>query len=232
MNRTAPACTHLCQTVCKDFEACWVIFAIYIGCLITSAAIIGITYVCAHLRYSLMCSDITDDAGLGPRPPNDDVGLGFSTSRGPPNDDLAGGAGGGVRYPVPKPRLDGNDLGADNIDMAHAADMFVGGIKDDKITNIIDHTRVLFSTYGYAGTGISILKMTAELYLTPRKASMKQIVGRILRRGSDPAIPRIIVDIVDKKTSLRYQLGARRVAREHYGFKETDIMIKYTEIPL
>lgn len=108
--------------------------------------------------------------------------------------------------------------------------MFTGGLSAEEIGGVTGRCRVLFSTYGYAGTGISIEKMTAILFLTPRKANMKQILARILRRGSDILIPRICVDIVDRKTVLKYQLGQRAVSYEFYGFVTENIEIKYSDI--
>ena len=97
------------------------------------------------------------------------------------------------------------------------ANLFVGGTVD--IENIIKNSRILFTTYGYAGTGISILKMSAILFLTPRKSNMKQILARILRRGSDTVIPRVVIDMVDCKTALAKQYMYRSVAYDFYGFK-------------
>jgi predicted SAM-dependent methyltransferase len=96
--------------------------------------------------------------------------------------------------------------------------MFTGGIGVADMTNMISTSRILFTTYGYGGQGVSILKMTAILLLTPRKSGMKQIFARILRRGSDITIPRIIIDIQDVKTGLRNQLNHRKVAYDYYGF--------------
>lgn len=109
-------------------------------------------------------------------------------------------------------------------------EMFTGGLRDEKIVDITNSARVLFSTYSYAGTGISIQKMSAILFLTPRKANMKQILARILRRGSDITIPRIVVDIVDKKTVLKYQVMTRKMAYEHYGFECAESQVKYTDV--
>jgi len=106
-------------------------------------------------------------------------------------------------------------------------EMFTGGLKDEKITDIVNNGRVLFTTYGFAGSGLSILKMTAELLLTPRRANMKQIFTRIRRRGSDLTIPRIVVDIVDVRTALKYQVSARKLAFEFYGFTQTQTKITY-----
>ncbi len=123
-----------------------------------------------------------------------------------------------------------NDI-ADDIELPEdGTEMFTGGMKDDKVSEIILKGRVLFSSYGYASTGISILKMSAIMFLTPRKSTMKQTIARILRRGSDTTIPRIVVDIVDTKTALRYQVGERKLAYYFYGFKLEETKIKFTDI--
>jgi superfamily II DNA or RNA helicase len=109
-------------------------------------------------------------------------------------------------------------------------EMFTGGLKDDQVTRIASEGRVLCSTYGYAGTGVSIPKMSCIMFLTPRKAQMKQILARILRRGSDMSIPRHVIDIIDTKTCLRYQVGARMIAYDHYGFETEKVKVKYTDI--
>ncbi len=113
-----------------------------------------------------------------------------------------------------------------NTDLGEGLEMFTGGLKDEKINEIILKGRVLFATFGFAATGTSILKMSAMIFLTPRKANMKQCVARILRRGSNIEIPRIVVDVVDNKTALRYQVGKRMLAYDFYGFKRENIKIK------
>lgn len=121
---------------------------------------------------------------------------------------------------------------ADDIGFEEGLEMFTGGLKDAKITDITQNARVLFSTFSYASTGISILKMTAILFITPRKANMKQTIARVLRRGSDISIPRIVVDFVDNKTALRYQVGARKQAYEFYQFKIEEVKVKYDNVPI
>ncbi len=114
-----------------------------------------------------------------------------------------------------------SDDNKDNSKPVHKhLEMFTGGLSEQKIQEVTKNARVLFSTYGYAGTGISILKMSAILFLTPRKANMKQILARILRRGSDQSIPRVVVDIVDARTALVRQYSVRSEAYEFYGFKK------------
>lgn len=108
--------------------------------------------------------------------------------------------------------------------------LFIGGIKEDEINKMKTNARVLLSTYGYAGTGVSINKMSAIIFITPRKAGMKQILARILRKGSDESIPRIVIDIVDKNTALCHQLKERIVAYEFYKFSQTSKTVLWKDI--
>lgn len=109
-------------------------------------------------------------------------------------------------------------FGEDNV-VAPEIGKFVGGIKEAQIVNMKDNARIFLTTYGYSGTGVSIDKMTAILFLTPRRANMKQILARILRRGGDQSIVRRVIDIVDNKTGIKYQLGSRMLAYEYYGME-------------
>ncbi len=108
--------------------------------------------------------------------------------------------------------------------------MFTGGLNNEQITDAVTHGRILFSTYGYAGTGVSVTRATAMMFFTPRRANMKQIIARILRRGSDTSIPRIVIDIVDEKTALRCQVGDRKLAYEFYGFATHEYKVRYTTL--
>lgn len=92
----------------------------------------------------------------------------------------------------------------------------IGGISA-KETERLNSARIILATYACAGTGVSIQHMTASVFITPRKAAMNQIIPRILRRGSDQSIPRVIVDVVDMKTALRGQLSVRKKSYEKYG---------------
>lgn len=109
-----------------------------------------------------------------------------------------------------------NDVPAVNGDQA-VIGRFVGGIKDRAISGMRDNARIFLTTYGYSGTGVSIDKMTAIIFLTPRRANMKQILARILRRGGDMTVTRRVIDYVDNKTSIKYQLGDRLNAYRYYG---------------
>lgn len=117
-----------------------------------------------------------------------------------------------------------DSFGADAI-VAPEIGKFTGGIKEAQITNMRDNARIFLTTYGYSGTGVSIDKMTAIIFLTPRRANMKQILARILRRGGDQSVVRRVIDIVDNKTGVKYQLGSRMCAYEYYGMElETKIV--------
>ena len=102
--------------------------------------------------------------------------------------------------------------------------IFYSGIDDDDRALAVacnaqlgQSARVLIATYGYSGTGVSIVRMTAIILASPRYSTMKQIVGRILRRGSDTTREREVVDIVDSRTCLARQFTKRCAAYNYYG---------------
>ena len=69
---------------------------------------------------------------------------------------------------------------------------------------------IVLTTYGFSRRGISLPDMTCIVAATPRRNGIRQILGRVLRRGSDESIVRQIVDIVDVRTGLRSQVSDRR----------------------
>lgn len=95
--------------------------------------------------------------------------------------------------------------------------MFTGGITETQNSHIRQNSRILLTTYGYASKGISMAKMTSLVFLTSRKAKMKQIVARILRRSGDKRIRRRIVDIIDMSTGLKKQFNHRLEAYKYYN---------------
>ena len=102
-------------------------------------------------------------------------------------------------------------------EFSHNFGEFIGGIKDKTVESLKQNARVLLTTYAYSGTGVSIDKMTAMVFATPRRSNMKQILARILRRGGNKRIRRKVIDIVDDKTPIKYQYGSRLIAYEFYG---------------
>lgn len=93
--------------------------------------------------------------------------------------------------------------------------IFRGGIHKSEIERAknlskINKSHIVLTTYGYSRRGISLTDMTSIIMTTPRRNGLKQIIGRILRRGSDESIIRNIVDIVDIRCNLRNQYFDRK----------------------
>jgi superfamily II DNA or RNA helicase len=105
---------------------------------------------------------------------------------------------------------------------------FVGGTPAADISRIKDNARIVFTTYRLCSTGTSWLKMNAMILATPRKACIEQLAGRIMRKGSDLAIPRDIIDIVDMKTCLSRQMPKRKHSYKVYSPKVEKITYKAT----
>lgn len=89
------------------------------------------------------------------------------------------------------------------------------------------HSQIVLVTYAYAKEGISIVKMNGMIFTTPRRRKMRQILGRILRRGGDPSIVRRIVDITDANTPLRGQLKTRKEEYARRGFPVTEVNVSW-----
>jgi hypothetical protein len=101
-----------------------------------------------------------------------------------------------------------------------------GGSTDEDIEMAKNNSNVIFTTYSYSSTGVSINKMNAVILCTPRKSKSKQIIGRIFRLNKENNhIKRIIIDIVDNKSVLKNQLYSRMSA-----YKERNCQIIKTEI--
>ena len=97
-----------------------------------------------------------------------------------------------------------------------------GGV-DKKTVTKAKTSQIVLTTYGFSRRGISLTDMTALVLTTPRKGSL-QVIGRILRRGSDESIIRQIVDIIDMRTGLKNQFNDRK---KKYKFK--NYPIKFVE---
>lgn len=106
-----------------------------------------------------------------------------------------------------------------------------GGSSDDDIEKAKNKSNIIFTTYSYSSTGISIDKMNAVILSTPRKSKAKQIIGRIFRLNKENShIKRIIIDIIDNKHILKNQLYSRMEAykeRECIIYKKN---INYNEV--
>ena len=88
---------------------------------------------------------------------------------------------------------------------------------------------VVLTTYGFSRRGISLPDMTALVLASPRRHGNTQTLGRILRRGSDESILRVVVDIVDVCTGLRGQAAERRRAYAAKQYPVTKIACSYAD---
>jgi superfamily II DNA or RNA helicase len=105
------------------------------------------------------------------------------------------------------------------VDAYNDIKVLIGGSKGDDIKDAINNSRVIFTTYQYSSVGVNIQKMNCLVLCTPRKHNHTQIVGRILRNGSDTDITRQIIDIVDCKSILYSQYYERKKAYIENNFK-------------
>lgn len=105
----------------------------------------------------------------------------------------------------------------------HEVTMY-GGCSKDTISKAIDLARVIFTTYAYSSTGVSIEKLTGLVLATPRKSKARQIIGRIFRNKKEYAEKkRYIVDIVDVNCCFSQQFYKRLPA-----YRERDSIITFT----
>lgn len=115
------------------------------------------------------------------------------------------------------------------IETEDGADTLMGA--DGKDANeVAARSRIILTTYGYGGTGLSIKELNTEFLLTPRRNGHRQFINRITRRNGDPRIPRKVVDIWDIKSALKSQYYGRTPS---YTEKEWPIVqrtVKYTDV--
>lgn len=120
-------------------------------------------------------------------------------------------------------------LSANTVDMPEIGSL-IGGIKNDQLGHIKKTARIILTTYGYAGTGISINHASAIVFITPRKAKMKQILARILRRGFNPGLVREVRDICDIRTPLKHQVNKRKESYAHYNMHVTEHKVHWSTL--
>jgi superfamily II DNA or RNA helicase len=101
-----------------------------------------------------------------------------------------------------------NKYGANNV--AEDYSTLIGGAKKQEIYDAIQKARIIFTTYQYSSCGVSIIKMNACIFASPKKNNFEQIIGRILRLGSDTSVERKIIDLIDADTFLKSQYKERK----------------------
>ena len=105
-----------------------------------------------------------------------------------------------------------------------------GGSSNDDINEAKHHSNVIFTTYQYSSTGVSIVKMNALILATPRKSNSTQIIGRVFRLGAGQDVHRRIIDIVDNKIPLKYQFYQRKKTYINRNSKITTMEVNYQDI--
>lgn len=92
----------------------------------------------------------------------------------------------------------------DHIESKSTLSILTGGATGQRINTSANNATMIFTTYGYMGTGKSIPKMDTVLLLTPRRNGVEQVIGRIFRPGPNKNV-RWIIDIIDRKINLGSQ---------------------------
>lgn len=113
-----------------------------------------------------------------------------------------------------------NDLGSSvimEVPEAKKKVILYGGSSEETIAKAKTVSTVIFTTYAYSSTGVSITKMNGLVLTTPRRSNMKQIINRVFRLGSDQSVKRIIVDICDAKLPIKGQMRERVKAYQERG---------------
>ena len=88
--------------------------------------------------------------------------------------------------------------------------VLMSGVADDTLEIAKEYKEhVVLTTYGFSKVGISLSSMTSIILATPRRHGIAQVIGRILRKGSDETIVREIYDIVDMNIGLKSQYTTR-----------------------
>lgn len=100
---------------------------------------------------------------------------------------------------------------ASSASSASSVSILQGGTSAEQLANTKKAgAHIVLTTYGYSRRGVSLVEMTALVLATPRKSNTIQIIGRILRRGSDMTKVREIVDIVDMNSGFQTQFTERK----------------------
>jgi len=95
---------------------------------------------------------------------------------------------------------------------AEAVYIMMGESSQENIQNAKyskDKGTVIFTTYSFCRQSIDFPRMDTIILAAPRKSGSKQVIGRILRYGSDASIVRKVYDIVDIGSQFKTQFESR-----------------------
>ena len=105
-----------------------------------------------------------------------------------------------------------------------------GGVNMKKMEEDIKKSNLILATYQFLDTGISIPHMEGIFLSIPRKNSLSQPLGRILRIDGNIENDRIVYDLVDSRTALKNQYYTRKKTYKEKGFKiDSFERIEYVE---
>jgi type I site-specific restriction endonuclease len=105
-----------------------------------------------------------------------------------------------------------------------------GGVCINTIEKAKIEANVIFTTYSYSSTGVSIDHMTGLILATPRKSKARQIVGRVFRNNKKfQSDDRYIVDIVDINNVFKNQYRYRKSAYVERNSVITSVCVEYKE---
>jgi superfamily II DNA or RNA helicase len=109
----------------------------------------------------------------------------------------------------------GVDADAPELDKVH---QMTGGVSQEDLSKAKANAQIILITYGFGKQSVSIKRMDTLILALPVRNKMRQIVGRILRRGGDTSIVRKIIDLRDMNTSLKSQFSTRQQVYKEKGF--------------
>lgn len=117
----------------------------------------------------------------------------------------------------------------DFIETKSSLSVLTGGASGEQISRSSAKATMIFTTYGYMGTGKSIPKMDTILFITPRRNGVEQVIGRIFRPGPNKNV-RWIIDIIDWKINLKSQWYERLNVYEKQKDNKRNPVLCETEI--
>jgi len=117
----------------------------------------------------------------------------------------------------------------DYIESKSTLSILTGGAKGEQINTSAEKATMIFTTYGYMGTGKSIPKMDTILFVTPRRNGVEQVIGRVFRPGPNKN-ERWILDIIDWKINLKSQWYERLNVYERQKAQNRNPTLSETEI--
>jgi len=109
--------------------------------------------------------------------------------------------------------------------------VLLGGAGIFDIENAKNRGQIIFSTYSFLDTGVSIERMTHLIVATPRRHGWGQIIGRITRITGDISITRQIILISDSKTALSKQMTfAKNKIKKIFNATSAEKTVDFSEL--